>query len=257
MSSKLIKKYETEYGQYEICELENYILLYTDGAYYSIENKEAEISCDFVNPFMKLYPSMLTPDVESFLMLGGGTFSFLKYYLKYTNGKIDTVEIDEKLYAIACKYFNLSYNLDLYDKDRNRSHIYFENAIDFVKNTDKKYDGLFIDLFFGDNVTNSIFTDDNFEKCLRLVNEEGFLMINYIHKKGTPLTELSKIYNKLNIFFKNVRIVSLEKVTPEDYGNVLIIGSNREITLNPNVVIKDFNYELLLINKETMITTES
>lgn len=250
MFNKLVKEYETKYGKYEIYELGDLISLYTDGAYYSVENKDKEESCDFVNPFTKLYSSMLTPDIESFLMLGGGTFSFLKHYLKYTDGKIDVVEIDKGLYDIACKDFNLSYNLDLYDKDRTRSHIYFGDAIEFIKNTDKKYDGLFVDLFFGDNVENSIFSDNNFEKTLDLVNEDGYIMINYIHKKDTPLTELSKIYSKLNSAFKNVRMVSLEEVNPEEHGNVLIFGSDREITLNSEVYIKDFDYKLFLPNKK-------
>ena len=93
-------------------------------------------------------------------MLGGGTFSFLKHYLKYTNGKIDTVEIDKELYDIACKHFNLSYVLDKYDKDKNRSTIYFEDAIEFVNKANKKYEGIFIDLYFGDSIESSIFSDN-------------------------------------------------------------------------------------------------
>lgn len=250
MFNKLVKKIKTEYGEYYIySSLNELIMLYTDNAYFSIENIKKEESSEFVSSYCKLYSSMLTKNIDSFLLLGGGTFSFLKYYLKHTSGKIDSVEIDKKLYDIACDYFNLKYNLELYDKDKNRSNIYFMDALDFIYETKKKYDGIFVDLFFGDNVNENIFKKDNLNQCLNLLNEKGYIMINYIHKQDNSLSELSNIYNALLSRLKNVKMITLNDMNPEIEGNVLIFGSNKKIKISDEINTREFNYELILKSK--------
>ncbi|MBK8811010.1 MAG: fused MFS/spermidine synthase [Acidobacteria bacterium] len=81
------------------------------------------------------------PDFEEVLMIGGAGYSYPKDFLRIYPGKrIDTVEIDPKMTALARKHFNL--------RDDPRLKIIHEDGRMFLNRApDGAYDAVFLDAF--------------------------------------------------------------------------------------------------------------
>jgi spermidine synthase len=80
------------------------------------------------------------PDFEKTLIIGGAGYSFPKDYLRrYPDKKIDVVEIDPQMTAIARRFFRLKDNADM--------RIFHEDGRAFLNRTGEKYDAILIDAF--------------------------------------------------------------------------------------------------------------
>jgi spermidine synthase len=80
------------------------------------------------------------PDFKKVLMVGGSGYAFPKYFLRnYPGKKIDVVEIDPELTALAKKHFNLP--------DSPNLNVYHEDGRTFLNRGDKKYDAVLMDAY--------------------------------------------------------------------------------------------------------------
>jgi predicted membrane-bound spermidine synthase len=84
--------------------------------------------------------SWFKPEASSFLMLGGGGYSYPKYALdKYPKATMDVVEIDPKVTELARRFFLL--------EDDPRLTVIHEDARCVLRKSSKRYDAILIDVF--------------------------------------------------------------------------------------------------------------
>ncbi len=146
-------------------------------------------------------------NIESVLVLGCGAGSIptIIYKELKLNFVIDAVEIDTKVIDLANKYFGLN--------DFVKLNIIINDAADFVKKTDKKYDLIIVDLFNDINVPLEFLTQDFFKQLKSLLNDEGELLFNFVaynYEKQQQVIEMKQILNQL--FINKCKVYSLESI---------------------------------------------
>jgi spermidine synthase len=114
-------------------------------------------------------------------MIGGGGYSYPKHYLKkFSDARIDVVEIDPKITDVAMKYFNL-------EKDP-RLTVYHEDGRTFLNKTKNKYDVICIDVFWWFAPPFHLATKEAAQRMRDLLADDGVVLINIVSaaqgKKG-------------------------------------------------------------------------
>lgn len=207
----------------------------TQSLIYIDSNKRSELALDYFNYYN--IPIDLNPNGTNYLMLGGGAISYPHYYLnEYKNKKIDIVEINPKCIEYAKNYFYLD---ELIENSKERLNIIIDDAINYIKTTNKQYDYILIDLFNGRDPVKQIYEEENKINLKRILKDDGIIVINYIISNENDKQDLNEIIKITN----NYKIISNQKYFNNTYnlGNIIIFLSNREINI-PN------NYEFIDIN---------
>ncbi len=183
---------------------------------------------NFQYEYIRLYSILTQQNIgvnnnPSFLVIGGGGF-VLPRYLKYQwpAGKVDVAEIDPGAAKAAIAAFGLQqdHGLNIFNMDGR-------NFIDdvLIKNPDSKYDFIYGDAYDHFSVPYQLVTAEYNEKIKKLMNPDGFYMLNIIDVYDSGLV-LGSILNTLQQTFKNVYIF-----TPVfDYYSrttFILIASNR------------------------------
>lgn len=114
------------------------------------------------------------PGFRNVLVVGGGAYSFPKYFLsRYPEAGIDVVEIDEKLTEASKKYFNL--------RENPRMAIIHEDGRIYLNNNKKIYDCVYMDAF---NATYAIpyhlTTRETIQKIYDSLDDDGIAAMNII-----------------------------------------------------------------------------
>jgi spermidine synthase len=131
---------------------------------------------DLVIEYTKFYrlAQHFNPYLKYSLMIGGAGYSYPKDYLnKFPDARLDVVEIDPMLTALAKQYFNL--------KDDPRLTIHHEDGRTFLNRTRKKYD-----VIFGDAFTSyyalpyQLTTRETVQKMYETLNDDGVVLVNII-----------------------------------------------------------------------------
>ena len=197
-------------------------------------------------PYYLLYniPLMVNKNIQDTLVLGGGGFTYPKYYIsKYLDKKMDVVEIDKEIIDVAKEYFFVNDLFDEYDNNHERLRIYNNDALQFVNDSKKNYDYIFLDIFV-DNEPLDIFLTEKFtNKIHSLINSNGFYGINYILNKKKE-TKFKNYLLLLESIFKKVFLVTLSDNYKDNYGNIYILCSdNKDFSLK----IKSM-YDVIILN---------
>jgi len=162
---------------------------------------------------------------------GGGMVHFLNFY--FPSISLDVVEIDPIILELAKKYFYL--------KNHPSTKISIDDATNFISNTNKKYDVIFMDAFLKpSNETDStgvsvkLKTVSFFQNLKSHLKKNGIVVFNInTHDKikndvETILSEFPQVY-----FFQKDRS-----------GNLIVIGStdsNRISQLKMSEIAKDLD----------------
>lgn len=114
------------------------------------------------------------PDFQKTLMIGGGAYSYPKYFLqRYQQATIDVVEIDPGLTDLSRKYFRL--------KDDPRLTIFHEDGRTFLNRNTEKYDVIYMDAFKSYySLPHQLTTIEAVEKMHAALTDEGVVLANII-----------------------------------------------------------------------------
>ncbi len=131
---------------------------------------------ELVNEYTKYYhlAKHFNPDFKTTVMLGWAGYSYPKDFLvKYPEAKIDVVEIDPKITALAKKYFNV--------KDNPKLTIYHEDARVYLNKTKETYDIIFWDAFTSHySVPYQLTTQEAIKKEYDVLNDNWVVILNII-----------------------------------------------------------------------------
>jgi len=133
-------------------------------------------SDELVFPYTRAYrlAEHFTPEFKSILILGGAGYSFPKYCLqRYSEARVDVVEIDPELTELAREYFNL--------KDDPRLIIYHEDARTFLNRGEGKYDVIIGDAYKSlYTIPWHLTTVESAIKAYDMLNDGGCMLQNVI-----------------------------------------------------------------------------
>ena len=193
--------YETEstYARLKVIdEFDTYRYLLVDGATHTKYNlKSKEFTFAYLRLFEKAVNYHSSP--KDVLVIGTGGGGIDKQLEQY-NLNIDNVEIDKKIVEIAKDYFD-------FDGD-----VTIDDGRHYIKNTDKKYDIVFLDVYSGYSIYPYLFSKEAFEEIKFILNEDGILVINSIGYEDGHLstndTLILSIHKTLKEVFPNVYVKS-------------------------------------------------
>lgn len=150
--------------------------------------------------------------INEVLLLGvaGGSVVETMYNEYNFKGKITAVDYDSTFDLLLKKYFTHIY--------KSNFQLIIDDAFQFIKQTNKKYDFVIIDLFNDDSMPNEIFQDDFFSNLRNILNANGILLFNLM-LFGTDRLEKIKLFE--NYFSKDFDLQHFKKV--EQYNDVLLI----------------------------------
>lgn len=238
--------YDTTYGRATIYndESRERRCFYIDNALESAAYLDKENRYELVAPYTNFYNLILSSnkEVTDTLMIGGGGFSYPKYYISnYENKNMDVVEIDKKVIELAKKYFYLDDLIEEFDLENNkRLNIIEEDGRVYLNRCTKKYDAILNDAFVGENPVKTLTTLEAIENIYNLLNEDGLYLTNIIASLDGSNSEFLKAeVQTLKQVFKNVYIVPCNYT--EDYTkmqNCMVVATDQDLELTSVVHIK-------------------
>ncbi|GAB4172964.1 MAG: spermidine synthase [Calditrichia bacterium] len=158
---------------------------------------------EFVYHEMIAHPALFThPSPEKVLVVGGGDGGTIREVVKHPEVKqAYLVEIDEMV-TKAC----MEFMPEVASQIKNEKVIAkFEDAVEFVKNTDEKFDVILIDSTDPISIGEGLFTKEFYTNCYNILNDDGILVAQSESAFYTPFY-LPNIYKKINSVFDHVQL---------------------------------------------------
>lgn len=160
------------------------------------------------------------PNFKKSLMIGGGAYSYPKYYLnKYPDAEIDVVEIDPKLTELAKKYFRLP-------DDNPRLSIYHTDGRIYLNKNEKKYDAIFGDAFKSvHSVPHQLTTKEAIQKMYDSLTDDGVALVNLISAiEGEKGEFLRAEYATYKAVFSQVYLFPVYTNNTETIQNIILVA---------------------------------
>jgi spermidine synthase len=208
----IIHHEQSFYADLKVAELPFIKTLLMDGTPQSIFSKtEGKIFAEETEQIKYVLAEHWPSDAEV-LVLGFGAGSAAK--ILSSELRIDYVEIDPRMVALAQEFFGFS--LDSNDE------MIIADARSFLRNTDKTYDLIFVDLYKASMIPIHTHTKEALALIKAHLKPGGILISNIVGSQNDILT-LSLVRTLKTIFPKVV--VSAKK---EDFANILAYGITDE-----------------------------
>lgn len=164
--------------------------------------------------YTKLYnlAPHFVPRIERTLMLGGGAYSYPKYFIKrFPEATMDVVEIDPKLTDLARRYFNLA--------DDPRLRIFHEDGRTFLNRSNETYNAVFVDAFNTYSPPFQLTTRETAQDMFAHLTDGGVVIMNIISAIEGPRGKFLRAeYATYRSVFPYVYVVP---VTKPDEGDVV------------------------------------
>ena len=124
-------------------------------------------------------PMAVHPDIRRVLIIGAGDGGVVRELTRYEQiERIDLVEMDEMVVE-ACRRY-LPGNACRLDDDR--VHIYFDNALRFIRRKHAQYDLIIVDSTDPFGPSEGLFTREFYGNCYNALKEDGIL----VNQQGSP-----------------------------------------------------------------------
>lgn len=164
------------------------------------------------------------PGFKTALMIGGGAYSYPKYFLaNYKEKKIDVVEIDPKFTQIAYEYFGLKENSNL--------SIFHEDGRTYLNATQKKYDVIYMDAFRSFySIPYHLTTQEAVKNIYGALNDSGVVLINTISSiEGNKGKFLRAEYETYKSVFPYVYILPVTSASNADQvQNIMLVATKTQ-----------------------------
>jgi len=111
----------------------------------------------------------LKPENSKVLLLGMAAGS-LVYELQKLGFSIDVVDIDERMFYIAERYFYFQ---------KTRTNLFTDDARHYIRTTKKKYDIVIIDISSSELQPSYLYTSECFNEVRQILYPKGFFFVNF------------------------------------------------------------------------------
>lgn len=124
-------------------------------------------------------PMAVHPGIRDILVIGAGDGGVVRELTRYDRvRRIDLVEMDPQVVE-ACREFLPSNACRMDDR---RVHIYFENALRFIRSREAKYDLIIVDSTDPFGPSEGLFTREFYGNCYNALREDGIM----VNQQGSP-----------------------------------------------------------------------
>ena len=124
-------------------------------------------------------PMSVHPNVQDVLVIGAGDGGVVKELTRYESVKrIDLVEMDDKVIE-ACRTYLPENACKL---DDSRVHIYFDNALRFIRRSTDEYDLIIVDSNDPFGPSEGYFTREFYGICYNALRSDGIM----VNQQGSP-----------------------------------------------------------------------
>lgn len=177
MNFKLIYQTESEFNTIKVFQDENgkFYLRLNEGteihSMYDPENIILKPEAEHYWNFLTLFP-VLHGNAKKILFLGAGGGTALSQIAHYfPEIEIHGVEMDQEIINIAQKYFNMT---------SPNIKIHIADGLHFIKETEEKFDIIFLDAFIGGNLSPRFLRVNIFDDLKKILNPNGIIVGNYL-----------------------------------------------------------------------------
>lgn len=199
---KIVDHRESPYGRLVVTQSHDQISFFESGGHlFSTPNT-------FANEEIVHYALPQLPKVESVLLVSGGMAGVVDEILKYDVGHLDYVELDPAIISAGMQHLDVRFPPEV--------HLHRGDGRKFIQKTDKKYDGIILDLPApGSLQLNRFYTLEFFKEAGSVLLPGGVICFgvpgaeNYISEDQARF--LSTLKNTLKQVFKNVLIIPGER----------------------------------------------
>jgi len=220
------------------------------GAVYLAEERRDELVYEYTK-FYSIYKLFLDK-MDRALFLGAGIYSMPRALLReLPKTDIDVVDIEPDLKELSLEYFFL--------EDSPRLHSFTEDGRRFLKDSNKKYDYIFIDVFQSLYSIPTHFTTVEFFSLARSkLERDGIVIINMIgdlsHKRNSIAPAIFRTFVEV---FPNTYVFAVESPTTLDVQNLIIVGynSDKKIDIKKAVfTLRDDDFLKTIPNKQVELS---
>ena len=154
--------------------------------------------------FIMLLPLLHDKEPQKILELGAGAMAFQRYLsCSHPNIKMTSIESSAAVIEANKRCFPTTANENLVIADAYR-------FVDEVLEHQSKFDWIMVDLFYGKNSPFLQDTDSFVKKLQKLINKEGWLIINMLTKDSDELAKVSQLLK--SHFGKNVYLFAVPEM---------------------------------------------
>lgn len=140
-------------------------------------------------------------DPEKVLIIGGGDGGTAREVVKHPEiTTIDMVEIDQEVVEMSKRYMPFLAK----ELTNSKVHLFFQDGLEFVKNTPSRYDVIIIDSTDPIGPGEGLFNTEFYTNCLNRLNDGGILVAQAESPFNNP-EWVSQIFAKLRNVFPVVR----------------------------------------------------
>lgn len=165
----------------------------------------------------------LLPAADKLLLLGGGGYTYPKYFVnKYPHKKMDVIELDPGITKIAKQFFYL--------EAENNLRIIHEDARVFLNKTALQYDLIIMDVFSGSvSIPFYLLTKEASQQIYQGLAANGILFVNLFAATEGPASQLLQAYYwTLRSVFPQVYILSLGQAPEKKQLRLLVASKSPE-----------------------------
>ncbi len=162
--------------------------------------------------------------IKKTLMFGGAGFIYPKVYLaRYPERTMDVVELMPFMEKIARDYFDLT--------DDPRLNVYIEDAVDYLEDTNEKYDVVLNDAFIADRMDKGLQSIGSIKRVKEHLNPDGLYVINLLGELFGEGAMPGRLFREMlgQVFENTLLLRTREDVSVTDIQNFLLIASDREL----------------------------
>lgn len=236
-------RYDSMFGTAEVFTMETddgvpLRCLYVDGGFQSatyLGEDRFQLPFEYCKAFDIVFNRK--PEPTSFLMLGGGAFSYPKHLLTaYDDTRIDVVEIDPVVIDIARRHFFVD---ELEDRCKDRLRAFAEDGRVFLRTAEEgAYDVVINDTFGGTVQDAPLLSEEALLLAKRAMTKGGIYLLNAVvnddedveeDERAQALQELEHIRQVLCRMFANVVCQDVEDENFDGCINHIYIASDGKL----------------------------
>lgn len=159
-----------------------------------------------------------SPGKALLLGMGGGN---LANKIANLGWQVDAVDIDARLEKIAKDFFNLSPDIN----------VIIDDARHVINTSNKKYDLILFDLFYGELMAEHVITGEAFNNCKAILNDNGILLFNFF-SEGEKIGDLFGQSILKTLHENDFSIEILLPILESDDNNILIVAGKNSNPIN-------------------------
>ncbi len=223
---------ESPYGRLVITRSHDQTSFFENGGHlFSVPNT-------FTNEEIVHYALSQLPKVQSVLLVSGGVAGVVDEIMKYDVENLDYVELDPAVISAGVKHLDIRFP--------SAVHLHLDDGRKFIQRTDKKYNGIILDLPPpGSLQLNRFYTLEFFNEAKSKLLPGGIICF------GTPGAEnyisddqarfLSTLKNTLKQVYKNILIIPGERN--------IFVASDAPLSSDIASLVSSRNIETVYVNK--------